>query len=115
MLELDVRHSKQSVLILHQTDGFKIFSPGVSDITDIDDIADCSFTINQKPSDFSAIKTTYECNVENVIGYEVYSYFEMKMNGFSRTDGGSIGQMILTTSNSNLESAESIFYSTVEL
>jgi len=56
MLDLNVRHGKEAVLILHQTDGFKVFSPGVSSIADDENSVDCKISIRQNPSDLSVIQ-----------------------------------------------------------
>ena len=51
MLDLDVAHSKQAVLVLHQVDGVKIFNSASAEIGDISDMADCTMKILQKPTD----------------------------------------------------------------
>jgi len=114
MLELDVRHGRDAVLILHQTDGIKVFAPAVPSLAGIEDTANCKFTIGQNPSDLSIIKTSFECDVPNVIGYELYSYFSMKMNGFSSPGGGFVSQMILSSASATRPSSAASFYSQVE-
>ena len=61
MLDLTVRHAKEAVLIMHQTDGFKVYSPGVPTITETEDVADCKVAIVQNPSDLSVIKELVQC------------------------------------------------------
>ena len=51
MLDLDVAHSKQAVLVLHQVDGVKIFNSASAEIGDVSDMADCTMKILQKPTD----------------------------------------------------------------
>ena len=58
MLELDVVHSKQSVLVLHQTDKIQIFNSASAPLGDIEDLADCTMKIVQRPNDKYRIKVT---------------------------------------------------------
>ena len=51
MLDLDVAHSKQAVLVLHQVDDVKIFNSASAEIGDLSDMADCTMKILQKPTD----------------------------------------------------------------
>ena len=60
MLDLDVAHSKQAVLVLHQVDGVKIFNSASAEIGDISDMADCTMKILQKPTDKYRIQVKWK-------------------------------------------------------
>jgi len=114
MLDLDVAHSKQAVLVLHQVDGVKIFNSASAEIGDISDMADCTMKILQKPTDKYRIQTNFQCEIENVIGFDAYSYFLTKMNGFSTVSGGYVTQLISSHSSTFSASSQAALFSRVE-
>ena len=73
LLELTSRHSRQVVLVLHQSDGVKVYCPGVPSLTAVEETANCKFIIQQSPVDQSLVK---ENGTNFVISRERYNISE---------------------------------------
>jgi hypothetical protein len=63
----------------------------------------------------SQIKTSFECATPNVIGFDLYTYFNMKLNGFNSAGSGYVTQLITSSAAGISISSKASFYSRVEL
>ncbi|CAG5111001.1 Oidioi.mRNA.OKI2018_I69.chr2.g5342.t1.cds [Oikopleura dioica] len=111
----EVRHSKEAVLILKTATETKIYSPGNPNLADSTETALCSTSILPRFEDRSQLSIKFSCSVSDVIGFELYSYLAVKMNGFSTHDSHFLDQLIFTSANSPQISAEATVSSEIGL
>lgn len=110
-----IQHTKESVLILFTNSGNFIYSPGLPNLLDLSERALCSTRIQPNYNYLSRIKVEYSCEVDGVIGYELYAYIGTKLAGFSSVDSEFVNQLILTSDYSNNPSISAETNSHVQL
>jgi len=112
VLNVEAQYAKDSVLLLYDTnDNLNIYSTsgaiGPSDVQ-----VDCS--VLSTSADNGAIEMEFDCLMSNVVAIELYNYFDLKMDGFSKS-GDYVTQMIMSSSSSFRPSMKASLLSRIEL
>jgi len=116
ILELDGTYAKESVLVVNDNDGnMRIFSTTGSFGEDVD--LDCSMSSSENmDSSFQQVTQSFKCSISDVIAFELFTYFNLKMNGFTSpfTDDKYLSQLVLSSSSSFRSSSRADIISRVE-
>jgi len=112
VLNVEAQYAKDSVLILYDTDdNLRLYSTsgavGPSEVQ-----VDCSVMSSAQKN--GQIENEFDCSMSNVVAFELYNYFDLKMNGFSKS-GDYVTQMIMTSSSSFRPSMKASLLSRVQL